>query len=441
MSAARKCLLILLDGLADRAQEALGGRTPLMAAATPHLDRLAAGGACGRFHAASPGLALSSEAAHFLMMGCPPDQLPGRGALEALGRGVELAPGEVALLAHLAAFQPREGELAFLHRSPALPAGDAAGLMEAARGWQGPEGTARLEPVGPTWGILVLSGPSLSPCITDSDPLRPGRPLLLPQPWAEAAEDPAARAAARLLAGYLAASHRALEAHPVNRRRRERGEPAVNGVVTQRAGRLDELPPLELRWGLRVLSLASAPIYRGVFAALGARAELVEEGPDPEADLAAKLALAWERLEDCDLIHLHTKAPDEAAHAKDPAAKAAAIAALDRALAGLAERAREAGVLVVVTGDHATPSSGEMVHSGEPSPLILWGPGVWRDGVAEFSEAAAGAGSLGLLRGPELMQTILSGLDRAKLQGLRDHPQDLPYHPGPGRAFRPGRDG
>jgi 2,3-bisphosphoglycerate-independent phosphoglycerate mutase len=441
MTAARKCLLILLDGLADRAHDSLDGRTPLEAADTPCLDRLAREGSCGRFHAAAPGTALSSEAAHFLMMGYPPEELPGRGALEALGHGVELAPGEVALLAHLAVLEPRDGELAFAGRSPALPAPEAAGLMEAVAAWEGAGGRARLAPTGAASGILALAGPGLSPRITDSDPLQPGRPLLLPRPWAEAAGEAGARTAARLLAGYLAWAHRTLEAHPLNRERRERGEPAVNGVVTQRAGRLEPLEPLDLRWGLRVLSLASAPIYRGVFTALGAEAELMAQGPDPEADLAAKLAAAWRRLADRDLIHVHTKAPDEAAHAKDPAAKAAAVAALDRGLAGLAERARKAGVLVVVTGDHATPSSGNMVHSGEPSPLLMWGPGVWRDQVAEFCEAAVGAGSLGLLRGPELMRTVLCALDRAKLAGLRDHPQDLPYHPGPARALRPAEDG
>ena len=36
-----RILFVILDGLADRPQKALGGKTPLEAAYTPNLDRLA----------------------------------------------------------------------------------------------------------------------------------------------------------------------------------------------------------------------------------------------------------------------------------------------------------------------------------------------------------------------------------------------------------------
>ena len=62
---AKKCILILLDGLGDRAYEELNYLTPLQAAKTPTLDRLAAGGANGLYHAAMLGQALPSENAHF----------------------------------------------------------------------------------------------------------------------------------------------------------------------------------------------------------------------------------------------------------------------------------------------------------------------------------------------------------------------------------------
>ncbi|MCI5125709.1 MAG: hypothetical protein D3925_14850, partial [Candidatus Electrothrix sp. AR5] len=38
---AERCLLILLDGLGDRAYPELGDRTPLQAAHTPNLDNFA----------------------------------------------------------------------------------------------------------------------------------------------------------------------------------------------------------------------------------------------------------------------------------------------------------------------------------------------------------------------------------------------------------------
>jgi 2,3-bisphosphoglycerate-independent phosphoglycerate mutase len=427
-----KCILILLDGLADRSHASLGWRTPLQAAATPNLDRLAKEGACGYFHALTPGAALPSEAAHFFLMGYGLQEFPGRGYLEALGFGVDLEPGDVAFLAHLAMFRPQGGQLVLEERKPKLDEDLAAELFAAAGEFHNPQGLARLSRTKGSSGVLILRGPGLSRQITDSDPLVVGQPMLKPLPWASWEEDLNTRRTAGLLSAYLIHAHQTLAQHPLNLSRAERGLAPVNAVVTQRAGQASNVEPVGLRWGLKVLSLSSAPIYRGVFRALGAAAELLPEDDDPARDLAAKLETALQRLDRYDFIHVHSKAPDEAAHEKDPAFKAQVIEALDAGMNGFLQSIQDReDIWVVVTGDHATPSSGEMVHSGENSPLIMHGSGVWRDAVEGFDEMQCACGALGLLRGSELMQTILDRLDRAKLWGMRDNPRDLPYYPGP----------
>ena len=433
--ASSQCILVLLDGVADRAQEKLQNRTPLMAAATPNLDRLASLGSCGRFHALTPGACLSSEAAHFFMMGYDPREFPGRGYLEALGHGYATGPGEVCLLANLALCQPGPQGLMLVERKPTLPPGQAQALMEAVAGYEGPLGRARLHFTKGSGGILILSG-DIAPQVTDTDPMLAGQPVLEPLPWEECREHPPAQACAQLLRAYVIWAHRELAAHPINQEREAAGQGSVNAVLTQRAGQFKDLDPLELRWGLKVLSLSSAPIYQGVFQALGASARLLPEDPDPGRDLAAKIDLALEVRGEFDLIHVHSKAPDEAGHRHDPAHKQEVIASLDQGLARLAALAgRQEGLLVAVTGDHATPSSGPSIHSGEASPLLLVGPGVWRDNVSRFDEVSCAAGALGLLRGRELMLYLLAAMDRGKLHGLRDHPQDLPHYPGPRQAL------
>ena len=96
-----KIVLILLDGLGDRSYPMLGNRTPLQAAWTPNLDRLARLGSNGLFHAASPGQCLPSETAHYLMFGYDLGAFPGRGLLEAVGYGIPFAERDVLALAHL----------------------------------------------------------------------------------------------------------------------------------------------------------------------------------------------------------------------------------------------------------------------------------------------------------------------------------------------------
>ena len=431
MTALRKCILVLLDGLADRAQASLGGLTPLQAAATPNLDRLAGEGACGYFHALAPGQALSSEAAHFFMMGYTPEEFPGRGYLEAVGAELDFGQNDILLLAHLARCRPQDGRLVLREKKPSLAENEVEELFRAVYSYEGPEGTARLERTKGSSGVLILSGGALAASITDSDPMYPGLPLMEPLPWEGSESDPAALCSCALLMAYLRWAYARLAAHPLN----AEATAPVNAVISQRAGRTPRLSTLEQRWGLRALSISSAPIYRGVFRALGAQAMVTPEASDPGRDLAVKLALAGERLEEFDLIHVHSKAPDEAGHKKDPALKRQVIAALDAGLGQGLEALAGRDILLVVTGDHATACSGNMVHSGEPSPLLLWGPGVWRDQATAFSETRCAQGALGLLKGPELIHTILNGLDRGKLWGLRDNPRDLPYYPATRRAL------
>jgi len=108
--------------------------------------------------------------------------------------------------------------------------------------------------------------------------------------------------------------------------------------------------------------------------------------------------------------------PDEAAHTGDPKLKEVAISSLDRGLDELVQAVETRNdLLVVVTADHSTPSMSPLIHSGEPVPVMLVGPTVRRDGVETFDEVSAAGGCLGLLRGGELMLTILNYADRSSL--------------------------
>ena len=104
-----KTILILLDGLGDRSYKILNHRTPLQAAATPNLDRLAYLGSNDLFHASWPGRCLPSETAHHLLFGYEMDTFPGRGLLEAVGEGVVFDDSDVLCLAHLSGVRWQDG--------------------------------------------------------------------------------------------------------------------------------------------------------------------------------------------------------------------------------------------------------------------------------------------------------------------------------------------
>lgn len=444
----KKCLLLLLDGLGDRGHEALEGRTPLQAAATPTLDGLAAAGCSGLYHPALAGQALPSELAHFLLFGYGAEDFPGRAPLEALGAGLEPEPEDVAVMARLVQVTGEGGCLRLVRDTP--PQGEPEDLASLAACL--PE----LETHGLrfSWhhikglhGLLLLRGAGRipSPLFTDTNPIRDRAMLIEPRPLAEASAEGTdteadARNSALALKEYLVRAHELLRGHPVNQRREARGLPPINALATQRAGRLKPVRSFAQRYGLKAVCLASGDLYQGLSRYLGLEFRRMEDTHDLGGDLALRLEAAREALSDHDFVHVHTKAPDVAAHTKDCLRKRDVIAALDKGARDiLPELAGDSELLLAVTADHSTASSGSLIHSGEPVPLLLHGQGVRRDAVARFDEISAAAGGLGFLRGRELMLMLLNHLDRARLLGLRDCPEtfdDRPAWPGVYEAFK-----
>jgi len=249
-------------------------------------------------------------------------------------------------------------------------------------------------------------------------------------PWEGHEHDARVQKSAQALNYYLRWCYRQLSAHPLNAKRTQVGLAPLNAVGVQRAGQKTEVQQFPEKWGFRGLALASGCLYRGLSLHLGLKTRAVKDTDDIEADLRERLTLAQQARE-YDFVYVHTKAADEAAHTKDPRIKQRAIEALDRALAyAVQEIAADPETLLVITADHATNSAGTMIHSGETVPLLMVGRYTWRDRVNRFDEISCAQGSLGLVRGPELMYLVLNFLDRGKLYGLRDSPQDQPYFPG-----------
>ncbi len=432
----RRCLLILLDGLGDRSFPELGNLTPLQAAHTPHLDDLAARGINGQFHGGRPGQALSSENAHFTLFGYCQTEFPGRGVFEALGAGIELNPGDVAVLTHLDGVIADGDRLVVSVHRPRIEADQAAVLFGAVAEFEADEVSVRLHPCGGPDGIIVLRG-ELSPDVTDTDPLVIGQAVIEPEALHTAAHGRRARRTAAALKQYLIWAHRILDEHPVNHDRRRQGRPVLNFLSTHRAGQLRPVTPFPERWGLRALTISSGLVYQGLGRYLGMDTLAVTDGDDPGQDLADRIRLAVDRFNGYDFIHVHTKAPDQAAHTKDPETKREVIEGLDQGLGQvLPELADDPETLVVVTSDHSTPSGSDLIHSGEPVPLTMVGPGVRVDPVTRFDEVSAAAGALGLLRGDEFMFLVLNHLDRSQLVDLRQTPRKTPYRPRRRRPFR-----
>jgi 2,3-bisphosphoglycerate-independent phosphoglycerate mutase len=388
-------VLVLLDGLGDRAHDVLGGRTAGEAAATPNLDALATAGSCGLLYGVGPGRAPSSEVAHWAMLGYRPDEFPGRAVFEALGRGHEVSHEHVFAYAALRPAERRDDGWWLTGRpDPDRDARLAAELVERCDGIELEGLTFSLDHVWRGESVLRISG-GADERVTDTDAFfRDRHPVLRPRPLVPQAERTA-----------LACERWSREVM-----KRLEGE-RFNVITLKWFGRPRRLPSFRERHGLSGSFAAESAFLRGLGRCVGL--EPVESRLD--------IGLVEERLAAGDtFVYVHDKRADEAGHTKDPEQKRRAIEQLDAELSALpTDRA-----IVCVTGDHATPASPDVIHSGDPVPLLVAGPGVRADAVTTFGELDCAAGILGRLRGLDLMPVLLNAADRPLFLGSRPTPVD-----------------
>ena len=396
-------VILLLDGLGDRAHDVLGGRTGNEAAETPNLDRLAAEGSCGLLYAVGPGRAPSSEVAHWSLLGYREDEFPGRAVFEALGRGQDASDEHVFAYAALRPAERREDGWWLTGRpDPERDAEEAQRLIERCDGIEVDGLSFGLTHAWRGEAVLRISG-GADERVTDSDAFfRAWQPLLRPRPLVPEAE-PTARACEEWTREVM----------------RRLGGERFNVITLKWFGRPREAPSFLQRHGVTGTFAADSAFLRGLAVALGLEAVAAPETDDAVADLRARVELAQERLDAGDtFVFCHQKTTDAAGHTKDPRIKQRTIEELDAALVELpTDRA-----IVCVTGDHTTPASPDVIHSGDPVPLLVAGPGVRRDSVGRFGELDCAGGILGQLRGPDLMPVLLNAADRPLFLGSRPTP-------------------
>jgi len=385
-----RMVLLVLDGLGGIPHPEYGGKTELEAAQTPHLDALAERSALG-LHQMAVGLTPGSGPAHMALFGYDPFQhVIGRGVLEALGLGIQLEPGDVALRGNFATLD-EEGRVVD-RRAGRIATDEARGLLSRLH-----EAIPRVEDVDVLWVpgkehrfALVLRGPGLSEAVRDTDPQKTGVP-----PGDPEALDAGAEKTARILMEVVRRAREVLGSHA-----------HANGILLRGASQLPHLETLKERWGVQAMGLATYPMYRGIAQLVGMvtpYVETFEEALD-------KLKQAWK---DFDFFFLHYKDPDKKGEDGDFEGKVKAIEALDALLPAILDLGP---TVLMVTGDHATPSL-YRAHSWHPVPVLLHGPFAGADGLSPFSERTCRQGSLGRLATGVLMRLIMANAGRIRKYG------------------------
>lgn len=405
----RRILLLVFDGLGDRPVKELGNKTPLQATSTPNLDWFAANGECGLLDPIAPGVTPGSDTSHLALFGYDPYKVyTGRGPFEAAGVGIDVRAGDVAFRCNFATV---DADLRLTDRRAGRIKEGTADLAAALDG-QVIDGVQVLFRAGTEHrAALVLRGDGLSPAVTDTDPHEEGARILDAHP-----KSPEAAKTARVLNEFTKIAFRELNGHDMNRRRIAENLPAANMVVARGAGIVPALMPMKEKYGMRCAAIAGVSLIRGMCRSVGMEVLDVSGATGGlDTDMVAKAAAAVNALRDYDFVFVNVKAPDLCGHDGKTLEKVKVIERMDEMMGHL-RASIPPGTVVAVTADHSTPVSLK-AHSGDPVPLAVFADGARVDIVTEFDEIAVAAGSLGRLRGLDLMPILLNLAGRTEKYG------------------------
>jgi len=397
---------VLLDGCGDRQVPALNYTTPLEAAFTPNLDRISSRARLGNVTTVKRGVAPESDIAVFNMLGYSFDKgYPGRGVVEAVGSGLEMKDGDVALRANLAS--ARGSMIVDRRAGRNLSQEEAEALAEDLKGLSLKDADFEFKATVSYRGVLVIrTGTPLSAAITNTDPAyaRMGgfgaakessgpEQVMKSEPETD---DKAARRAAELVNEFSAKAQRILDSSEVNRERVKEGKLPANLVLLRDAG--DHLPKIksfEEKYGMRGVALVEMPAEVGIAKLLGMRMVKIKD----RKDMKEKASLFSKEMADGTVVYVHIKGPDEFGHDGDAKGKKANIEYIDRDFFS-SVLAEIEDMRLAVSCDHATPCTMKR-HSADPVPLLITGEG--KGEGRRFNERNSMAGTLGHLAGKDVM--------------------------------------
>ena len=370
-----KKIILILDGMADRAQEKLGGKTPLEYADTPNLDMLFSKSEAGTVQTIPEGEEAGSAVANLNMLGYVSSEIyKGRAVIEAAGAGIPVRSDSLYIRTNFVTLKGESFKESVIESYSAhdIETQDARPLMkrlnERLFG-----GGAELINTDTFRNILVIKDK------TDDYPklhfMPPhdiiGRPVkeyisgsetekkyydMLEKAYEILKEDNPTKANAIWFWGASVA-------------------PDTKNVTTEE----------------KKIIVSETTLMRGISNLLNIECISILERTSFESFLRDKLQAAEKALDgDSDFVYLHIQEPDDLSHELMPEKKAEALSAIDGIfIKGLKEKldGMTEDFSLVVASDHYTFSDNGS-HGRLPAPFMLYKKDVTASGGGKFTEGA-----------------------------------------------------
>jgi 2,3-bisphosphoglycerate-independent phosphoglycerate mutase len=218
-----------------------------------------------------------------------------------------------------------------------------------------------------------------------------------------------AKEAASLLNEFTQKSYQVLNESLVNKKRISENKLPANLILSRDAGdHLPKFPSIESIYNIKFGCFVQMPVERGIALLTGMEVVEVPSSTghlDVDYPVWAKIAL--DSISKYEGIYVHIKGPDEPGHDGDFKAKKEIISTIDKFFFGsLLPKLDIGNTVIAVTADHSTVCKMKS-HSADPVPLLISGGNILPDGSLSFSEKAAKLGSLGQIKGADILPLLV----------------------------------
>jgi len=402
-----KYVIIVGDGMADYPVESLGGKTPLMVARTPYMDRMANQGEIGLVRTVPDGFNPGSEIANLSIFGYDPVRYyTGRGPLEAASLRVNLSANDIAFRCNLVTLKFRGSEILMEDFSAGhITDGEASKIIADLNNEMGTSGIQFHAGVSYRHLMVLKNGAAKFSGLEKLE-LTPPHDIIGKEisPFLPQTEAP--------VLTLMKESQRVLKNHPVNQARETKGLLPANSIWLWGQGHSPQMVTMKERFGMDGYVISAVHLIKGIGMLAGLE---VLEVPGAtgyfDTNYDGKAQYALRGLREKDFVYVHVEAPDEAGHMGDLQLKINAIEAFDEKIVGaILEGMKEfKRYKILVLPDHPTPLS-VRTHTADPVPYVICSnekSPISAHGTT-FDEASAGRSGICIEKGFELIERFLS---------------------------------
>lgn len=411
-----KGVFVVIDGLGDLPCKQLNDKTPLEAAEKINLNLLASRGKLGYMYSVKEGVVPESDAALLSIFGH--DYFVGyRGQLEALGAGIEIKHGDLAIRTNFGTIDNLNDKNVIDRRAGRNLTTEEATILSKEINNKIKLKCCQFvfKNTAQHRGVLVLKG-GFSDNITNTDPAyhSQGKALLSNKFKFSSAldEEEISHFTANAVNDFIEKSYKLLDQHPINQERRKKGLLPANILLTRDAS--IDLPKLKKlsKWA----SVVYMPLEVGISKSMKITPFTFNYPDIKKFDVYANLydgikkackfsiKVLRRQWKNFDYIYIHFKEIDIPGHDNKPLEKKAMVEMLDKYFFSyLLKFAEKTKIKVLITADHSTPCKLKG-HSDDPVPVLFCNFKEQEKKEQNFDENSAKKGELGKIYGKELFK-------------------------------------